>query len=76
MMYWGDAHGWAWLWMLVPTLFWVTLIGFVAWVIVSLGSGRREREENALEILQRRYASGELDHEEFERRRQTLRRLS
>jgi len=76
MMYWGDAGGWVWLWMLIPAVFWVVFLGFVAWGISQVvAGGRREQTESALDILQRRYAQGEIDHDEFEHRRQTLRRL-
>lgn len=75
MMYWGDAHGWVWLWMLVPAVFWVVLLGFVAWGITQIAGGRQQRTDSALDILQRRYAQGEIDHDEFEQRRQALRRL-
>ena len=80
---WGMGNGWGW-WMGFGWIVVIALLVFLAWAILS--SGRRgageswERETgappapSALEILERRYASGELSDEEFERMRQRLQR--
>ncbi|GAB0147393.1 SHOCT domain-containing protein [Marichromatium sp. AB31] len=60
-------------------------LGWIFWVLVILGvvwalrAGRRDgrgREgcasEEALRILESRYARGEIEHDEFERRREDL----
>jgi len=65
----GMGGGFGFLWLVV-------LIGLV---VVAVGvfqsrSQPAERSEAALETLRRRYARGELSDEEFERRRQSLRR--
>lgn len=62
--------------MLVMILFWV---GVVALVVLGIrwlwrqeaGSHTRSADE-PLTILQRRYAAGEIDHDEFESRRRSL----
>jgi uncharacterized membrane protein len=36
------------------------------------GSGSRPAERSAIEILQERFANGEIDEEEFQRRRELL----
>lgn len=46
-------------------------------LLLAAGFGRREsgpvsRDESPLEILKRRYASGEIDHEEFEKTKKTI----
>lgn len=63
----------------VMILFWVLLILGVVWLIRSLFSGGRypslqgsDREESAKEILDRRYARGELSREEYEVMKQDL----
>lgn len=50
------------------------LLGVILYVIVSGVSrfGRRRDDDDALEILKRRYARGELSAEEFEHMRQEL----
>ena len=78
MPMWGWMSGWAWLGM---TVMLVTLLAVVvaAVVVVRLlgpreqpGSGSRPAERSAMEILQERFASGEIDEEEFQRRRAVL----
>jgi len=56
--------------MLIPLAGLALLAALVALLIRGSTSG--ERDLGALEILSRRYARGEIDHEEFERRRSAL----
>lgn len=71
---WGPGFGW---WGLVMLIFWVFfIIGIVllvAWVVRQLaagaGGGGRSR---ALEILQERYARGEITREQYEQMRRDL----
>ena len=56
-------------------LFWGVVIGGIALLVVGLarrGAQPADRGESALEILNRRYASGEIDREEFERMKELL----
>jgi putative membrane protein len=56
-------------------LFWGAIIGGIALLVVGLarqGTQRVDRGESPLEILKRRYASGEIDREEFERMKELL----
>jgi putative membrane protein len=53
-------------------------IAVVVWFMVQASQGtgprsRPQREDEALAILRRRYARGEIDREEFERMREELR---
>ncbi len=66
-MMWG---GFAFLWV---ALFWVGVILLVVWAIRSNDGGRTPgRRNRALEILEERYARGEIDAEEFDARRRDL----
>jgi putative membrane protein len=77
MWHMGDGWGWwmvfGWIWMAV---FWGLIIWAVYSIITRVGGGRRpelgEREPSALEILDRRYARGEIDAEQFEAMRGRL----
>jgi putative membrane protein len=76
--YGGGGIGWAgWIAMVVMmVVFW----GAIAWVIVTLirHSGQRAEQpspsgSDALQILDQRFARGEIDDEEYQRRRTMLR---
>jgi len=75
MRWYGGGMGWgAWLAMGV---FWLILIGLIVWLVVWLlpgsGSGAtRSSGDSALEILDRRLASGEIDLEAWQAARAAL----
>ena len=60
--------------MIFMLLFWVGVVLLVVWGVRNLGNTRVERDTSnrALEILEERYARGEIDSEEFNRRRSEL----
>lgn len=69
MMMWGSWE-FHWIWMVV---FWLVVIGLVAWAVARFApADRNRRDPSAREILDQRYARGELDHEEYIRRRREL----
>lgn len=82
----GWHDGWGWGHMLSGTLMMLFIgVALVALVVLGsrwLGAGSRNgmnppmRDTGAIEILERRYASGEIDSAEFEERMQTLREHS
>lgn len=81
MMWWhGDWNGWAWVAMSASMLaFWGLVIWGVASVVRSSSraaadspAGRAPRDPE--EILRERFARGEIDENEYERRRDVLRR--
>ncbi len=69
MWEWGPGAGWMLLWM---ALFWGGTIILIVWGVRQLQGNNRERDSRALEILEERYASGEIDREEFASRRSDL----
>lgn len=76
---WGQGPvGWGGVMMLLASLLWLALIALIVVVIMRLwpGSGTFQssvpREDEALSILRQRYARGEIDSEEFERKRREL----
>ena len=70
---WYDGGGYAFIFMAV---FWVAAIAAVVFLIRSLtGSSVSHTEaprESALDILKRRYASGEIDKAEYEEKSRDL----
>ncbi|HEX9642860.1 MAG TPA: SHOCT domain-containing protein [Acidimicrobiia bacterium] len=72
MMMWCDWNtmgifGWT-----TMILLWGGLVALAAWAIRSVGSTNRDRSSDALGILERRFAAGEIDRDEFEQRRRLL----
>lgn len=69
----GMMHGMhaGMVWMVLCTLFGVILLAgivlLIVWAIRTSGKGRSQSEDAALDILKKRYASGEITREEFER---------
>ncbi|MET8949141.1 SHOCT domain-containing protein [Streptomyces sp. NPDC004542] len=77
--YW-DGGGWAW--MAFMPLVWIVLLGLVVWAVVRLTQHPTGRDgghepgqpprETPEEILDRRFASGELDAETYTAARERL----
>jgi len=68
----GGGMGWmmAWWWV-----FWILVIAGVIWILARSGAGRGAGQEESPEtILKRRYARGEISHEEYEQRLTALRK--
>jgi putative membrane protein len=74
MMPWGGAGatGLGLFWSLLALLLVVAVLAALASLAFRLSEGRESGEADALSVLRRRYASGEIDDEEFERRRTRL----
>ena len=67
----GWGGGWMWLWGRIMMLTWVVLIAAAVWLVArSLGDARPSR---AREILDERYARGELTTDEYRERLDALR---
>jgi len=67
-MMWG-AGGFGFLWM---ALFWIGVVLLVVWAVRQFGSREPEPGKRALEILEERFARGDIDAQEFEARRSEL----
>jgi putative membrane protein len=71
MMYEWHSFGGGFMW-----IFWILLIAVIWWA-VRFASGREggstEKQKSALEILDERYAKGEIEREEYEQKRNDLR---
>lgn len=71
MWHWGYGSWWMGLMMV---LVWAAIIAGVIWVVRSADRGGRSEtpRRRPIDILAARYARGEIDDEEFERRRRQL----
>lgn len=80
MDYEGYGMGWHWLGWLGMAFFWLVLVLLVLAAVKYLMGNRRsnapdgERKPDALVLLEERYARGEIDREEFLKKRDDLNR--
>ncbi len=60
--------------MLFMALFWIGIVALIVWAIRGAGNARvvQDRSTRAIEILEQRYARGEIETEEFHQRRSEL----
>src|SRR3989344_5232778 len=66
----GVGMGFGWIFML---LFWGVLIWLAYALITAARSNTKQgKEENAMEILKKRYAKGEISKKEYEEKRKKL----
>ncbi len=69
---WGVGFGLGWIF---PILFWVLIIWLVITLVRSRGDvtgGSQHKNDDALDILRKRYASGEITKEQFEQMKKDL----
>lgn len=68
-----DGPGW---WIVFVPLFWILVIGSIVYLLRSRGGWGPPRayahRETALDVLDRRYAQGEIDENEYRERRAVL----
>ncbi len=67
-MMWGYG-GFGFLWM---ALFWIGIALLVTWAVRRGDEDRAPARRRALDVLEERFARGEIDAEEFEARRRAL----
>lgn len=69
----GMMTGMGWLGILTMALLWIGVILLVIWAVTALlPTATHSSGPTALEILQQRYARGEISREEFEQARNVL----
>ncbi|HEX9096000.1 MAG TPA: SHOCT domain-containing protein [Candidatus Dormibacteraeota bacterium] len=70
-MMWGYYDGWSWLWMAgMMVLFWGGVCAVAIFAIRSF-TGSKSNDQ-AMDVLRRRLASGEITQDEFEKTRKAL----
>lgn len=68
----GWGGGWMWLWGTLMMFSWVAIIAAAIWFFTNRNTAGT-RSPRAREILEERYASGELSTEEYRERLDNLR---
>jgi len=71
-----NMNGWGWVWMSLMMGIAVLIAALLALAVLRGAGSRtgRMEEDPALEALRRRFAAGEIDEDEFNRRRAALAR--
>ena len=70
MMWWGGDWGWGAFFAM--TVMMVAFWGLIIWAVLSLARGG-ERSRDSESILAERFARGDIDDDEYRRRREVLR---
>jgi putative membrane protein len=53
-------------------LFWLVVIAAIVWGIKAMAGGSAETQKSSLELLDERYARGEIERDEYEQKRKDL----
>ena len=69
----GWGGGWMWLWGTLMMLSWVAIIAAAVWFVTRSRDTTGDRTSRAREILDERYASGDLSTDEYRERVEHLR---
>ncbi len=67
-----DGYGVAGGWMIFGFVFWILIIVGIVLLVKWLWEGGKEYQENAIDILKKRYARGEISKEEFEEKKKDI----
>ncbi len=66
-----DGYGMPAGWMIFG-IFWILIIVGIVLLVKWLWEGGKEYQENAMDILKKRYASGEISKQEFEEKKKDI----
>ena len=74
--YYGNMFGWGLGGGIMMIIFWAAIVLFIVWIVREVGgrnnSDKTRHGKSAIEILEERYAKGEIDKKEFEEKKKDL----
>ena len=78
-MYWDHMNGWGWAMMILWSMIWIGFLGVVAYAAINWARGSSNNpdtsagsDKTAQELLDERLARGEIDTDEYQRRRAAI----
>ena len=71
-MMWFDWNTMGFFGWTMMVLFWAAVVALVVWVVRSTATTRTGSSSDAIGVLERRFAAGEIDSTEFEERKRVL----
>ena len=71
-MMWFDWNTMGFFGWTMMVLFWAAVVALVVWVVRSTATTRTGSPTDAIGVLERRFAAGEIDRTEFEERKRVL----
>jgi len=71
-MMWYDWNAMGFFGWTMMIVFWGAIVTLIVWAIRSTTTTRTGTTSDALALLERRYAAGEIDRNEFEERKRVL----
>jgi putative membrane protein len=69
---WFDGNAMGFFGWTMMILFWAAVVVLVVWVVRSTVTTRTGWSSDAIGVLERRFAAGEIDRAEFEERKRVL----
>ena len=70
MVYYDMMYGFGFTGVLFMMIFWIAIILLIVWIIKEI----TKNKESALELLEKRYAKGEINKKQYLEMKKTLRR--
>ncbi|HSJ36567.1 MAG TPA: SHOCT domain-containing protein [Acidimicrobiia bacterium] len=69
MWHWNGMGAWGWIMMII---FWIAVAALIVWTVRSVSGQARPDPDQAMRVLDERFARGEIDQQEYEERRRVL----
>lgn len=69
MWHWNGMGAWGWIMMII---IWIVVIASIVWAVRTVGGPARSDPDQAMRVLDERFARGEIDQQEYEERRRVL----